>query len=119
MWVFLFLFGGIVVRRSGRRAGILVREGRVIVRVLVVMIMAMFVVMAVFVVMVVFVVMIVFVVMLFMFGPRHPRVYDEHVPLDRSRLLLALFAGLDREAEPGQRAGHRDVVSEGKRGMER
>ena len=32
------------------------------------------------------------VIMLFMFGPRHPRVYDEHVPLDRSRLLLALFA---------------------------
>jgi membrane-associated protease RseP (regulator of RpoE activity) len=32
------------------------------------------------------------VVMLFMFGPRHPRVYDEHVPLDRSRVLLALFA---------------------------
>jgi len=30
--------------------------------------------------------------MLFMFGPRHPRVFDEHVPLDRSRLLLALFA---------------------------
>jgi membrane-associated protease RseP (regulator of RpoE activity) len=32
------------------------------------------------------------VVMLFVFGPRHPRVYDEHVPLDRSRMLLALFA---------------------------
>jgi membrane-associated protease RseP (regulator of RpoE activity) len=32
------------------------------------------------------------VVMLAMFGPRHPRVFDEHVPLDRTRLLLALFA---------------------------
>ena len=32
------------------------------------------------------------IVMLFMFGPNHPRVFDEHVPLDRARLLLALFA---------------------------
>jgi membrane-associated protease RseP (regulator of RpoE activity) len=32
------------------------------------------------------------VVMLLMFGPRHPRVFDEHVPLDRSRLILALVA---------------------------
>jgi len=32
------------------------------------------------------------VVMLVMFGPRHPRVFDEHVPLDRTRFLLALFA---------------------------
>ena len=32
------------------------------------------------------------VVMLIAFGPRHPRVFDEHVPLDRTRLLLALFA---------------------------
>ena len=31
-------------------------------------------------------------VMLFMVGPRHPRVFDEDVPLDRARLLLALFA---------------------------
>jgi membrane-associated protease RseP (regulator of RpoE activity) len=31
-------------------------------------------------------------VMLFMFGPRHPRVFDEDEPLDRARLLLALFA---------------------------
>ena len=31
-------------------------------------------------------------VMLFMVGPRHPRVFDEEVPLDRTRLLLALFA---------------------------
>lgn len=30
--------------------------------------------------------------MLFMVGPRHPRVFDEEVPLDRARLLLALFA---------------------------
>jgi membrane-associated protease RseP (regulator of RpoE activity) len=30
--------------------------------------------------------------MLFLFGPRHPRVFDEHVPLDRTRLMLALFA---------------------------
>ena len=30
--------------------------------------------------------------MLIMFGPRHPRVFDEHVPLDRSRRLLALAA---------------------------
>jgi len=32
------------------------------------------------------------IVMLFIVGPRHPRVFDEHVPLDRGRLLLALFA---------------------------
>ena len=32
------------------------------------------------------------VVMLFIFGPRHPRVFDEEVPLDRTRLLLAAFA---------------------------
>ncbi|MBZ5559403.1 MAG: site-2 protease family protein [Acidobacteriia bacterium] len=32
------------------------------------------------------------VVMLFTFGPRHPRVFDEHVPLDRARIILALFA---------------------------
>jgi len=30
--------------------------------------------------------------MLVAFGPRHPRVFDEDVPLDRTRLLLALFA---------------------------
>jgi membrane-associated protease RseP (regulator of RpoE activity) len=30
--------------------------------------------------------------MIFAFGPRHPRTIDEHVPLDRARLLLALFA---------------------------
>jgi membrane-associated protease RseP (regulator of RpoE activity) len=32
------------------------------------------------------------VAMLIAFGPRHPRVFDEDVPLDRPRLLLALFA---------------------------
>ena len=32
------------------------------------------------------------VVMLFLFGPRHPRVFDEHMPLGRGRLLLAAFA---------------------------
>jgi membrane-associated protease RseP (regulator of RpoE activity) len=32
------------------------------------------------------------IVMLFLFGPHHPRVFDEHVPLDRPRLILALFA---------------------------
>jgi len=32
------------------------------------------------------------VAMLFAFGPRHPRVWDEHVPLDRTRLWLAVFA---------------------------
>jgi membrane-associated protease RseP (regulator of RpoE activity) len=32
------------------------------------------------------------VVMLAMFGPRHPRVFDEQVPLDHTRILLALFA---------------------------
>ena len=32
------------------------------------------------------------VVMLFVFGPRHPRVFDEDLPLDRRRLLLAAFA---------------------------
>jgi len=32
------------------------------------------------------------VAMLMMFGPRHPRVPDEHIPLDRNRLLLAAFA---------------------------
>jgi membrane-associated protease RseP (regulator of RpoE activity) len=30
--------------------------------------------------------------MLLAFGPRHPRTVDEDVPLDRARLLLALFA---------------------------
>jgi membrane-associated protease RseP (regulator of RpoE activity) len=32
------------------------------------------------------------VAMLFMFGPRHPQVFDEHVPLDRTRLVLAALA---------------------------
>jgi membrane-associated protease RseP (regulator of RpoE activity) len=32
------------------------------------------------------------VVMLIMFGPRHPRVFDEAVPLDRTRLVLAFAA---------------------------
>ena len=32
------------------------------------------------------------VVMLVAFGPRHPRTMDEHIPLDRGRQLLALFA---------------------------
>ena len=32
------------------------------------------------------------IVMLIVFGPRHPRVADEHMPLDRTRQLLALFA---------------------------
>jgi len=32
------------------------------------------------------------IVMLITFGPRHPRVFDEHVPLDRRRLVLAVFA---------------------------
>jgi membrane-associated protease RseP (regulator of RpoE activity) len=32
------------------------------------------------------------IVMLILFGPRHPRVGDEDVPLDRGRVLLALFA---------------------------
>ena len=32
------------------------------------------------------------VLMLAVFGPRHPRVFDEEVPLDRTRLWLALFA---------------------------
>jgi membrane-associated protease RseP (regulator of RpoE activity) len=30
--------------------------------------------------------------MLLMFGPHHPRVFDEHVPLDRTRVALALLA---------------------------
>jgi membrane-associated protease RseP (regulator of RpoE activity) len=30
--------------------------------------------------------------MLLIFGPRHPRTVDEDVPLDRGRLVLALFA---------------------------
>ena len=30
--------------------------------------------------------------MLVMFGARHPRTIDEHVPLDRARMILALFA---------------------------
>jgi membrane-associated protease RseP (regulator of RpoE activity) len=34
------------------------------------------------------------VVMLVLFGPRHPRVFDEDVPLDRTRVLLAVFAVL-------------------------
>ena len=32
------------------------------------------------------------IVMLVTFGPRHPRTYDEHVTLDRPRLILAIFA---------------------------
>ena len=32
------------------------------------------------------------VMMLFLFGPRHPRVFDEEMPLGRGRLLLAVFA---------------------------
>jgi hypothetical protein len=32
------------------------------------------------------------VVMLIMFGPRHPRVFDEALPLDRTRLVLAFAA---------------------------
>ena len=32
------------------------------------------------------------VLMLVVFGPRHPRVYDEEIPLDRTRLWLAGFA---------------------------
>src|SRR4029453_1377763 len=32
------------------------------------------------------------IVMLFMFGPHHPRVFDEHVPLDRPRLILPVVA---------------------------
>jgi membrane-associated protease RseP (regulator of RpoE activity) len=34
------------------------------------------------------------VVMLFLFGPHHPRVVDEEVPLDRVRLWLALVAAI-------------------------
>ncbi len=36
--------------------------------------------------------MVLMIVMLFVFGPKHPRVFDEDVPLDRVRLALALFA---------------------------
>jgi len=32
------------------------------------------------------------VVMLAVFGPKHPHVFDEETPLDRTRLLLAGFA---------------------------
>src|SRR5678815_1146668 len=34
------------------------------------------------------------VVMLFVFGPRHPRTMDEEVPLDRTRMWLAVFAAI-------------------------
>ena len=34
------------------------------------------------------------IVMLVVFGPHHPRVFDEHVPLDRRRLCLAAFAAV-------------------------
>jgi membrane-associated protease RseP (regulator of RpoE activity) len=34
------------------------------------------------------------IVMLVVFGPHHPRVFDEHVPLDRRRLFLAAFAAV-------------------------
>ena len=30
--------------------------------------------------------------MLVVFGPRHPRVFDEDVPLDRARTVLAILA---------------------------
>ena len=36
--------------------------------------------------------MVLIMVMLFAFGRHHPRTFDEHVPLDRRRVLLALFA---------------------------
>jgi membrane-associated protease RseP (regulator of RpoE activity) len=36
----------------------------------------------------------VLVIMIVMFGPHHPRVFDEDEPLDRTRLYLALFAVL-------------------------
>ena len=36
--------------------------------------------------------MILMIVMLVAFGPRHPRTLDEHIPLDRARLLVALGA---------------------------
>ena len=32
------------------------------------------------------------IVMLFIFGPQHPRTFDEHVPLDPRRGCLAAFA---------------------------
>ncbi len=32
------------------------------------------------------------VVMLVVFGPRHPRTFDEDIPLDRGRIWLAVFA---------------------------
>lgn len=32
------------------------------------------------------------VLMLLIFGPRHPRTFDEHMPLDSTRLMLAAFA---------------------------
>jgi multisubunit Na+/H+ antiporter MnhB subunit len=35
---------------------------------------------------------VVMIIMLVAFGPRHPRVLDEAVPLDRRRMALALFA---------------------------
>jgi hypothetical protein len=34
------------------------------------------------------------VVMLVVFGPHHPRVLDEHEPLDRPRMVLAAFAAV-------------------------
>jgi membrane-associated protease RseP (regulator of RpoE activity) len=34
------------------------------------------------------------VVMLILFGPKHPRVFDEPVPLDRTRMVLAAFAAV-------------------------
>ena len=43
------------------------------------------------------------VAMLFVFGPRHPRVFDEDVPLDRTRLLLA--AVRRRDVRPLLHAG--------------
>jgi membrane-associated protease RseP (regulator of RpoE activity) len=63
------------------------------------------------------------VVMLFVFGPRHPRTVDEHVPLDRPRKWLAGFALfmfvvcftpapielLDVIAEPSQNVDRIDV----------
>jgi membrane-associated protease RseP (regulator of RpoE activity) len=34
------------------------------------------------------------IVMLVVFGPRHPRIFDEEVPLDHGRVMLALFAAV-------------------------
>ena len=62
--------------------------------------------------------MLLVVLMLLVFGPRHPPTMDEHVPLDRARLAMAvlalvifvlvLHAGADRGDRAAAAVGRQD-----------